>query len=114
MQRAIALLLLAGASTFAHAQWQGQAQSVDTYTWGAPETQKPKVKRTRPTYVNPPPAPVTATVPPAVPRGAIDVQSGQYLPPAAGGVVNPQTGAFYPSVPGGYINTQTGGFMPAH
>lgn len=51
--------------------------------------------------------------PPPMPQGAIDVTTGQYLPPAAGGVTNPQSGAFYQSVAGGYIDTQTGAFMPS-
>ncbi|KAK48173.1 pilus assembly protein CpaB [Caballeronia jiangsuensis] len=67
-------------------------------------------------YVNPSPTLVDSsptTVVNSVPQGAIDVTTGQYLPPAAGGVINPQTGAFYQSVGGGYVNTQNGSFVPA-
>jgi hypothetical protein len=86
MKRTIAIIMLAGASTVAHAQWTNEVQS---------------------NWVNPP-------APLAIPQGAIDVQTGQYLAPAAGGVVNPQTGAYYQQVGGGYINTQNGQFTPAH
>jgi len=122
MKRTIAIVMLAGASIVAHAQWTGQAQTVDSYTWGTPVPPKPQKHRhvgqahvsPPPAYVNvPPPAWVNPPAPPPVPQGAIDVTTGQYLPPAAGGVINPQTGAFYQSVGGGYINTQTGAFMPA-
>ena len=118
MKRAIAVVMLASASTLAHAQWTSQAQTVETYTWGTPVPQKHR--RVRPAYVNPPPNYVNSSptlvnppAPPPVPQGAIDVTTGQYLPPAAGGVTNPQTGAFYQSVGGGYVNTQNGAFMPA-
>ncbi|MDK3022624.1 hypothetical protein QO239_08390 [Cupriavidus taiwanensis] len=113
MKRAIAILLLAGASGIAQAQWQGQARMVETYTWGAPETPKPqKAKRAPPAYASPAPPPVYA--PPAVPQGAINVHTGQYYPPVAGGVIDPTNGTFHQAVGGGYINTQTGTFSPAH
>nr|WP_057925955.1 hypothetical protein [Burkholderia ambifaria] len=112
MKRTIAIVLLAGASIVAHAQWSGQAQTVETYNWGTPVPPKPqKHRRVRQAYGNPPPAYVNA--PPPIPQGAIDVQTGQYLPPAAGGVINPQNGEFYPRVAGGYVNPQNGAFMPA-
>ncbi|WP_432262932.1 hypothetical protein [Cupriavidus sp. TMH.W2] len=121
MKRAIAILLLAGASGIAPAQWQGQARMVETYTWGAPETPKPqKAKRAPPAYANPTayanpaPPPVYAPAAPAVPQGAINVHTGQFYAPAAGGVVDTATGTFHQAVGGGYINTQTGAFSPAH
>ncbi len=36
MKRTIVIIALAGASMVAHAQWSGQAQTVDSYTWGTP------------------------------------------------------------------------------
>ncbi len=119
MKRTIAIVMLAGVSIVAHAQWSGQAQTVESYTWGTPVPPKPqKHRHVRQAYGNPPSAYVnapTATVnaPPPVPQGAIDVQTGQYLPPVAGGVINTQNGAFYQLVGGGYVNTQNGTFMPA-
>jgi hypothetical protein len=116
MKRVIAAIVLAGASSLPHAQWIGQAKTAETYTWGAPVSQKP-VRHTRPVYVNPFPTsvnpPSTYVIPPPVPQGAIDVRSGQYYPPAAGGITNPQSGQFYPSVAGGYVNPQNGQFMPS-
>lgn len=118
MKRTIAIVMLAGASIVAHAQWTGQAQTVESYNWGTQVPPKPQKHRyvrqaygNPPAYVNTPPTYVNA--PPPVPQGAIDAQTGQYLPPVAGGVINPQNGAFYPSVAGGYVNPQTGAFMPA-
>lgn len=49
----------------------------------------------------------------SIPRGAIDVRTGQVFAPAAGGVVDPRDGAFHQSVGGGYINTRTGAFSPS-
>jgi len=48
----------------------------------------------------------------SIPRGAVDVTTGQYYPGAAGGIINPRSGEFYPDVGGGYINPSTGQFMP--
>jgi hypothetical protein len=116
MKCVIAAVVLASASSFAHAQWIGQAKTAETYTWGTPVSQRP-ARHARPVYVNPPPTYVTPppiyVTPPPVLQGAIDVQSGQYYPPAAGGVTNPQNGQFYPSVAGGYVNPQNGQFMPS-
>ena len=59
----------------------------------------------------PPPPPIPHV---NVPQGAIDVTSGQYLPPAAGGVIDPRTGTFHIDAGGGYINSQTGEFSPKY
>lgn len=49
---------------------------------------------------------------PTIPRGAINVQTGEYYPPAAGGIIEPKTGTFMPDVGGGYIDSRTGKFIP--
>ena len=91
MKRTIAIVMLAGASLVAHAQWTGQAQTADSYTWGTPVQPMKKHRRPRPTYVNPPPSPAAI---------AVD----------GGAAMDPRTGQFYPHVgenlyltPGGVV-----------
>ena len=50
--------------------------------------------------------------PPSLPKGAINVETGEYYPAAAGGIINPRTGGFMPDVGGGYIDDKTGKFIP--
>ncbi|WP_423382125.1 hypothetical protein [Burkholderia sp. LMG 32019] len=102
MKRIIAIIALAGASIVAHAQWSGQAQTVDSYTWGTPVPPKP-LKHRRPC-----PACGTTTVNPlnghalnVVPGGAIDAQTGWMLPSAGDGhgYVDPYNGGRYIPAP---------------
>lgn len=44
--------------------------------------------------------------------GAIDVNSGQFLPGVAGGVIDPRNGTFYQDTGAGYVNSRTGEFSP--
>jgi tetratricopeptide (TPR) repeat protein len=46
------------------------------------------------------------------PKGAINVTTGEYYPPAAGGIIEPKTGTFLHDVGGGYVDTRTGQFIP--
>jgi len=57
-------------------------------------------------YTQPEPSPTP------LPKGAINVQTGEYYPPAAGGIINPRTGGVMPDVGGGYIDDKTGKFIP--
>lgn len=114
MKRTIAAIVLAGAGTVGHAQWTGQAQTVESYSWGAPVSVPLKHRHVRPAYANPPSTWGNPPAPPPIPQGAINAQTGQYYPPVAGGVINPQNGTFYQSVGGGYVNTQNGAFMPSN
>lgn len=95
MKRTIAIIMLAGASTFAHVQWTGQAQSVETYTWGTPVPQR---------HHRPCPGCGTSTANPynghalhVVPGGAIDAQTGRMLPSAGDGhgYIDPYNGGRY-------------------
>ena len=96
MKRIIAIIALAGASIVAHAQWSGQAQTVDSYTWGTPVPPKPPKHRHAPqSYANP------------------QSQGPHIYVPVAGGAYDPQTGHFAPEVGGGYYDPQSARFIPA-
>ncbi|MBY4769282.1 hypothetical protein [Burkholderia ambifaria] len=88
MKTTIAVILVAGASILAHAQWSGQAQTVDSYNWGTPVPLQPQ-KHRRPCS-----ACSTSTVNPLngralhfVPSGAIDAATGRMLLSAGDGAV---------------------------
>ncbi|KVX09138.1 hypothetical protein WL01_03975 [Burkholderia ubonensis] len=98
-------ILLAGASIVARAQWTGQAQTVDSYTWGTSVQQKQEHRRPRPAYVSPPPTYVNAP-PSPIP------QSPDIYVPVASGAYSPQSDHFAPSVAGCYYAPQNGTFIP--
>lgn len=89
-------ILPAGASIVARALWTGQAQTVNSYTWGT--TVQQKHRRPRPAYVSPPPNYVNAP-PSPVPQGP-DI----YVP-VAGRAYSLQSGHFAPSVDFQHIET---------
>ncbi len=49
---------------------------------------------------------------PLLPKGAINIRTGEYYPPGAGGIIEPKTGTFLPDVGAGYVDPRTGKFIP--
>ena len=46
--------------------------------------------------------------------GAINPQTGMFLPNVGGGVINPETGEYYPSIGDGFVNPITGEYYPSN